>query len=65
MELEPPGDAFFTWSRSGADPRRLKPELESAPGPWPSGAGAAAILKEEKEVKTRQQERILASFAWM
>ena len=31
MEPEPPGAAFFT----------LEPEPESAPGPWPPGAGAA------------------------
>ena len=31
MEPEPPG--------AGADPSRSEPE--SAPGPWPSGAGAA------------------------
>ena len=30
-EPEPPGAAFFT----------LEPEPESAPGPWPPGAGAA------------------------
>ena len=35
MEPEPPG--------AGVDPRRS--ELESAPGPWPSGAGARAAQK--------------------
>ena len=30
---------FFAWSR-GADPIWLEPELESAPGPRTSGAGA-------------------------
>ena len=40
-EPEPPGAA---WSRlflpgAGADPIRSEPE--SAPGPWPPGAGAA------------------------
>ena len=34
MKPEPP---IFAWS--GADPSRSEPE--SAPGPWPSGAGAA------------------------
>ena len=39
---------FSVWSRSrlfnpgaGADPSRLEPEPESAPGPWQTGAGAA------------------------
>ena len=37
-EPEPPGAAFFL-PGAGADPSRSEPE--SAPGPWPSGAGAA------------------------
>ena len=40
MEPKPPGAAFFLpGARAGADPSRLEPE--SAPGPWPPGAGAA------------------------
>ena len=38
MEPEPPGAASFL-PGAGADPSRSEPEL--APGPWPSGAGAA------------------------
>ena len=38
MEPEPPGAAFFL-PGAGADPSRSEPE--SAPGPWPPGAGAA------------------------
>ena len=35
---DPPGATFF--HGAGADPSRSAPEPESAPGPWPPGAGA-------------------------